>query len=515
MAKILGLPFDSYVKGQIEIRQKKLAKSQKDPEDLVVFNSNTSWVRLTSGVKIDATKAATLSEKLNITPAQIQGNNLAQNLVLWGGVTSFSSVSGSDVTLDPLKGGVGYGINNAYGFLSGPEQGLKPFPGIENITCNYKNNGSLKQAQVKLKCFTRSQFEALEAIYLRLGYTLVLEWGNVNYFNNKGEFAQVTKYSIPNILFKSEGNVDPDTIQTQLYSNKQQTFGNYDGMLAKVTNFSWQLNNDLSFDITLDLISVGDIIDSLKANIGGTAGSGDLMTQVNVSGSVQNIVAIQVNSNASRINAFLADLYEEIYKSALQSWQVSGETQQVVQQANEIVEDIKNSTLKNIKEAYTNTLKEFRKYYNLFIEGLELFSKDGGSDTPRFKQITAEFGLSAENIKAMYNDEDNKTEAADRYNNCLNAIEKAITDLKSGEGELYYAIIDPSNGGAEKKEEINAAKIKAAIKFALDTRSVPNNAIGNAGKYGRVEGTTYEDSGTFQPYIFSQILTTKLGIDPD
>ena len=81
---------------------------------------------------------------------------------------------------------------------------------------------------------------------MRLGYTLVLEWGNVNYFNNKGEFAQVTKYSIPNILFKSEGNVDPDTIQTQLYSNKQQTFGNYDGMLAKVTNFSWQLNNDLS-----------------------------------------------------------------------------------------------------------------------------------------------------------------------------------------------------------------------------------------------------------------------------
>jgi hypothetical protein len=191
MAKILGLPFDDYVKGQIEIRQKKLAKSQKDPEDLVVFNSNTSWVRLTSGVQIDAAKATTLSEKLNITPTEIQGNALAKNLVLWGGVTSFSSVSGNDVTLDPLKGGVGYGINNAYGFLSGPEQGLKPFPGIENITCNYKNNGSLKQAQVKLKCFTRSQFEALEAIYLRLGYTLVLEWGNVNYFNNKGVIVDV------------------------------------------------------------------------------------------------------------------------------------------------------------------------------------------------------------------------------------------------------------------------------------------------------------------------------------
>jgi hypothetical protein len=417
MAKILGLPFDDYVKGQIEIRQKKLAKSQKDPEDLVVFNSNTSWVRLTSGVKIDATKAATLSEKLNITPAQIQGNNLAQNLVLWGGVTSFSSVSGSDVTLNPLKGGVGYGINNAYGFLSGPEQGLKPFPGIENITCNYKNNGSLKQAQVKLKCFTRSQFEALEAIYLRLGYTLVLEWGNVNYFNNKGEFAQVTKYSIPNILFKSEGNVDPDTIQTQLYSNKQQTFGNYDGMLAKVTNFSWQLNNDLSFDITLDLISVGDIIDSLKANIGGTAGSGDLMTQVNVSGSVQNIVSIQVNSNASRINAFLADLYEEIYKSALQSWQVSGETQLVVQEANEVVEDVKTGATKKWKEDALLVLEEFYTPYNDF-------AKNRGNYNPTYNRIK---------YSIDDGDDDDEFQYATKYKTSLDNIKTFIESAKPGD----------------------------------------------------------------------------------
>ena len=509
MAKILGLPFDDYVKGQIEIRQKKLAKSQKDPEDLVVFNSNTSWVRLTSGVQIDAAKATTLSTKLNITPTEIQGNALAKNLVLWGGVTSFSSVSGNDVTLDPLKGGVGYGINNAYGFLSGPEQGLKPFPGIENITCNYKNNGSLKQAQVKLKCFTRSQFEALEAVYLRLGYTLVLEWGNVNYFNNKGEFAQVTKYSIPNILFKSEGNVDPDTIQNKLYSNKQQTFGNYDGMLAKVTNFSWQLNNDLSFDITLDLISVGDIIDSLKANIGGTAGSGDLMTQVNVSGSVQNIVAIQVNSNASRINAFLADLYDEVYKSALQSWQVSGETQQAVQQANEVVEDVKAGEPKKTQDIFLAALAEFKTPYNLFIEGLNIWNAgettwyvvafDWTAKTPqdqaRFEDIGKELGLSLSDMVAMYRDKDDeKTNGADKYLGCINTIENYIKDLKVDGVDL-------------KKVKVFSTNPKAAIINALERGN-----FGTGDNFIRIEGSEYDD-GNGGDFEFTKSIQTKFGID--
>ena len=51
--------------------------------------------------------------------------------------------------------------------------------------------------------------------------------------------------------------------------NKKKTSGNYDAMVAKVSNFSWSLNDDLSYDITLDLVSVGDVIDSLKMNFGG------------------------------------------------------------------------------------------------------------------------------------------------------------------------------------------------------------------------------------------------------
>jgi hypothetical protein len=304
MAKILGLPFDGYVDGQIKVRQEKLAKTQKSPEDLVVFNSNTSWVRLSSGVKIEPDKALTLTNKLGISQDQIVGTGLAKNLVLWGGVSSFST-GDNGVSLNERPSGVvdnqyrGYGLKNAYGFLTTSDQGLKPPPGITGINSSYKNNGSLRQAQVNIKCYSRSQFEALESIYLRLGYTMILEWGNTTYFDNEGEIQQTKAYSIPNLLYGTD-NLDPDKVKERIQTNKRQTACNYDAMVAKVANYSWSLNEDLSFDIKLDLISVGDIIDSLKANLAGSAG--EITVQIETSGSIQNLVNIVINKEVSKVN---------------------------------------------------------------------------------------------------------------------------------------------------------------------------------------------------------------------
>ena len=106
MVKILGLPFDSFVDKQIEIRQKRLALLQKTPQDLSVFNSNTAWVRLSSGVKIEPSRAIELSNKLGISQDLVQGTTLARKLVLWGGISSFTTGSNS-ISLDPIKGGIG------------------------------------------------------------------------------------------------------------------------------------------------------------------------------------------------------------------------------------------------------------------------------------------------------------------------------------------------------------------------------------------------------------------------
>ena len=42
---------------------------------------------------------------------------------------------------------------------------------------------------------------------------------------------------------------------------------NYDGFFGKVVNFTWTFNSDGSYDIDLKLITVGDVVESLQANI--------------------------------------------------------------------------------------------------------------------------------------------------------------------------------------------------------------------------------------------------------
>jgi hypothetical protein len=504
MVKILGLPFDDYVDKQVKTRQAKLAKTQKSPEDLSVFNSNTAWVRLSSGVKVESDRAETLSARLGIGKSSIEGTALAKNLVLWGGVSSFTA-DGTAATLDPIKGGIGYGLNNTYGFLSGPEQGLKPPPGITSITCNYKNNGSLKQATVSMKCYTRSQFEAIEAVYLRLGYTVVLEWGNTLWFDNEGQFKQTQAYSIPNILFKDQNDVDPQTIYDRLAFNKKATACNYDGMLGKVVNYSWAIVDDLSFDIKLELISTGDIIDSLKINIGGT-NTKDLTSQIQVSESFQNLVAIQVNKEASKLNGFFYELYDEIFKPLLQDYG-SPENQKAVEEIDKAVEAVDD--LEPIRQKYVAALQEFRKYYTYFQDGLAIHNRapykvqsDGKEivrsilpqDQAAWANIAKNFNISIPQLLGIYFDgtKESEVDGVERYRKSLEAIESYFTNLKADTSNVTLNTINYFK---------NQKAVKEDIIFALNTGFLIAGT-----ETVKVEGSRYEDGNTFNDKKFSQLL---------
>jgi hypothetical protein len=48
---------------------------------------------------------------------------------------------------------------------------------------------------------------------------------------------------------------------------RKQSAGNYDAFYGKVINFSWSFAEDGSYDIDLELRSVGDVVESLKMNV--------------------------------------------------------------------------------------------------------------------------------------------------------------------------------------------------------------------------------------------------------
>ena len=232
-------------------------------------------------------------------------------------------------------------------------------PGVTGISTTYKNNGSLKQAQVTLTCFTRMQFEALEALYLRLGYSVILEWGHSMYFDNKGEKQNMSSLSIPNMLFNSNKDIAASKVHKNILLNKTTTGGNYDGMLAKVSNFSWSLNSDLSYSITLDLISVGDIIDSLKMNIGATDTNGEDLSQVvnvEVSAGVQNITSIEIDKNTSKLNTFLFDIVSELTSKEVQA-EYSQATQDQLVFKNLALSARAN--VRKVRERYLEVIKAF------------------------------------------------------------------------------------------------------------------------------------------------------------
>jgi hypothetical protein len=140
---------------------------------------------------------------------------------------------------------------------------------------------------------------------------MVLEWGHSVWFDNDGAQQTTTLAVMPELLFSTDADITPEDAIAKLTKWKKERAGNYDGVVARVSNYSWSLNSDLSFDIKLDLISVGDLIDSLKANIGATGSP--ITISVEAPPGAENLTTILVNQNTSKINKFLYELWNEVF----------------------------------------------------------------------------------------------------------------------------------------------------------------------------------------------------------
>ena len=66
--------------------------------------------------------------------------------------------------------------SNAYG-LGGNQFGITPPPGLISADIKAKNRGSIREANIVLKANNKFQFELIELLYLRLGFSMLLEWG--------------------------------------------------------------------------------------------------------------------------------------------------------------------------------------------------------------------------------------------------------------------------------------------------------------------------------------------------
>jgi hypothetical protein len=141
-------------------------------------------------------------------------------------------------------------------------------PGITDVSVQYQNNGALTKTTINIKCFSKRQFQIIDVLYLRPGYTLLLEFGHSTYLNNDEEYDSFENFSSQPLrtLFNPGGKTQYD-IYAEIAATRIKHDGNYEAVYGKITTFNWKFNPDGSYDCQVTLTGMGDVIESLKMNI--------------------------------------------------------------------------------------------------------------------------------------------------------------------------------------------------------------------------------------------------------
>lgn len=236
--------FSPHIQSQLESRRD--AMLYRSPEQLSYLNSRNAWIRMSSSVNVNGT------------------NELAKKYILQGG--TLNDITEKSVIGTP-KSGIG-DFSNAYsntGYNGNPYRlGIRPMPGITSLDIKSKSAyGSLREATINFQCWDINQLEDLELLYMRPGYTVLIEWGWTPYLDNSGKYEPnfTDYYDIINIK-----QTDRTKLFRDLYDKSVKYAGNYDAMFGYIKNYQWSARMDGGYDCQVSVISTGEIIESLKVN---------------------------------------------------------------------------------------------------------------------------------------------------------------------------------------------------------------------------------------------------------
>ena len=299
---IIGEQIDPSVAIQMQVRQRLRGKQDRNNTDLNLLYNTNAWLKLASSVRVISQtdteiSSSTAENKIESIPTYNQttgeyeeedsnissgekrlrdigldntgeftGNQLAKKAILFNTLSELDSSGNTYTTRSGVSKTNSLWNNSSYG-LGGTGFGLSPSPGLISAKIDCKNRGSIREATVELKAYNLFQFELIELLYLRLGYSMLLEWGWDKYLDQDEKLQSMGNTLIEDKWFKDlpDGTyrevIKDIAIYRKIYDN------NYDGFLGKVVNFDWSFQPDGTYNITLKLITIGDVIESLKVNL--------------------------------------------------------------------------------------------------------------------------------------------------------------------------------------------------------------------------------------------------------
>ena len=253
---IIGGPLGDGVIKQLKTRQHVLNNRQsRSADELSYLTSNTSWCKVTSAVDIDINYSNEFADDPNYIPSY--SNVHAKLNQLFGGTFS---------TLGQKSGfPQGLGISDssgesAYSFSS--TQGIVPMPGITSFQVTSQGSyGTLRAGSFNFTVHSVEQFNIMEELYLRPGFTILMEWGHSNFFTDKDNFTSTPTYYDANRFTVKQKEKD---LRKRLFNirSKDNAY-NYDFLYGFIKNFQWNYNGG-NYECQVDVISKGEVISSIS-----------------------------------------------------------------------------------------------------------------------------------------------------------------------------------------------------------------------------------------------------------
>lgn len=285
---IAGSPFQPYVATQIEKRKKLIDNKNRSSQELQWLTNKNVWIRVSSGANVLYG---------NKRFGGLEGDALSKKYILQaglvdhtGGPTSFSLRSG-------------LGDDGAYGIGKTDTFGFKPMPGITGISIKTGGKlGTLKETTIDFVCYNMEQLNIMEALYMKLGFGLLVEWGHTFYIDNNTEKIENTPLPIG-----FYGIHTKEKLMEEITANRIKHSGNYDATWGTIKNFTYSLADNGSFKCQVQLVGAGDILESLKINLSGEFRS-NISSSSEITSSIYPVVADQ---NQSLLNSALYSIYSK------------------------------------------------------------------------------------------------------------------------------------------------------------------------------------------------------------
>lgn len=220
---LIGTSISKRVYDQLKLRENALANKGTEPKWQKLYTSKTAWVKLSSSVNVDG-----------------DGGAKAKSNILTGrGITGDS------------------GVNPGYN--TSENLGIRPIPGLTNLSIQSINRfGTLRNAVVEFKVYDVERLSDLESLYMRPGFSILLEWGHTAYKTASG--VSTSPKTVDGFFTNTRASV----IEKKIRSIEESTEGNYAGLFGYIKNFQWSFNIDGSYNCRIEIISKGELLESIQ-----------------------------------------------------------------------------------------------------------------------------------------------------------------------------------------------------------------------------------------------------------